>query len=287
MKYKLLIADDEKPVHDLLKRTFDAERYELLDVFDGARVKDTAIRRRPDLILLDLHMPDRDGRVVLLDLRNDPRTRAIPVLILTGDHGDMIEAEGLDLGADDFVHKPFNPAVLKARVEGALRRNAGLAAHPLTQLPGGAAIEHELRRRLGASEPFGLVYLDIDHFQEFNDSHGHERGDAVLQALADVLHEASDAAKAGGFIGHIGEDDFLLLTRPEASERLVQDIVARFKARSPTVTLSIVITSTQDHDFGHKAKLMQLVKEFKDFLKNRKDRGESVYIKHRSRPKRR
>lgn len=122
MKYKLLIADDEEVLHDLLRDSL-GPKFEVVGVLDGLQVKLAAIRERPDLILLDIHMPGKDGRAVLLELRDDPRTRHIPVLVLTADQGEMLgEAEGIDLGADEFVQKPFNPQILKARIEKTLRR---------------------------------------------------------------------------------------------------------------------------------------------------------------------
>src|SRR5271163_2769944 len=100
MKYTVLAADDEKSIHDLLKRTFDPGRYQILSAYDGGEIQRMVLRERPDLILLDIHMPVKNGREVLLDLRRDARTRMIPVLILTGNKGETLgEAEGLELGA--------------------------------------------------------------------------------------------------------------------------------------------------------------------------------------------
>jgi len=123
LKYKLLIADDEEVLHDLLKQALGA-KYQIVSVLDGLQVQLAALREKPDLILLDIHMPGKDGRTVLLELRDDPRTRQIPILVLTADKGEVLgEAEGIDLGADEFVQKPFNPEILKARIEKTLRRS--------------------------------------------------------------------------------------------------------------------------------------------------------------------
>ena len=122
MRYKLLVADDEELLHDLLKRTLGAQ-FEIVSVLNGLQVKDAVMRERPDLILLDIHMPGKGGREILLELRAEPTMRSIPVLVLTADKGHVLgEAEGLQLGADDYVQKPFNPQVLQARIEKTLRR---------------------------------------------------------------------------------------------------------------------------------------------------------------------
>lgn len=124
MSYRILVADDEELLHDLLARSLDASKYAISSVYDGLEVKQMALRDKPDLILLDIHLPGRDGREVLLDLRSDPDTRSIPVLVLTADKGEILgEAEGFELGADEYVQKPFSPAVLQARIEKLLRKS--------------------------------------------------------------------------------------------------------------------------------------------------------------------
>ena len=119
-----MVADDEHLLHELLRRSLGA-KFEVVSVFNGLQVEEAAMRERPDLILLDIHMPGKSGRKVLLELRENAMTRNIPVLVLTADKGDVLgEAEGIDLGADDFVTKPFNPQLLQARIEATLRRRS-------------------------------------------------------------------------------------------------------------------------------------------------------------------
>src|SRR5262249_37625071 len=100
MKHTLLIADDEKTVHEIIRRVFRPVDFHILSVFDGEEVMDVAVKENPDLILLDVHMPHKDGKEVLLELRGDSKTRMIPVLILTGYKGShaLSEVEGFKLG---------------------------------------------------------------------------------------------------------------------------------------------------------------------------------------------
>lgn len=285
-KHTLLVADDEDTVHKIIKGTFSPADYRILSVFDGKDVAEIARKENPDLILLDISMPHKSGKEVLLELRGDAKTRMTPVLILTGGHA-LSEVEGFKLGADDYVDKPFDLDVLRARVESILRRNKRfLAAHPLSHLPGSSAIEHEVRRRIRDGEHFALLYVDIDRFGDYNNAKGHDQGDKVLMDLADILRESLKAVGHGeGFLGHIAEDDFIALTDPGAEEKLAHYIIERFHEQVPELALCIGSTSTDIHDFKHHAKLMDIVKKFKAFLQNRQDHKESVYIKDRTRPK--
>lgn len=289
MKHTLLIADDEKPVHYILKKLLRPDDYNILSVFDGAEVAETARRENPDVILLDLQMPNKNGKQILLELRGDDKTRAIPVLILTGNRGAQLlgEAEALGLDAEDYIDKPFNIDALRARIESILRRGerSVAATHPLTRLPGSPAIEREVLRRIGEGRHFALIYVDIDGLRGYNDAKGQDLGDQALRDLADTLRDALKAVgHEQGFLGHIAEDDFIVLTDPGFEEKIAHYIMESFKKRIPELTLSIASTSTEVHDFKRTSKLMDIVKKFKEFLKDRQDRKESVYIKDRARP---
>jgi len=289
VKHTLLIADDEKPVHYILKKLLRPDDFNVLSVFDGAAVAETARKENPDLILLDLQMPNKNGKEILLELRGDDKTREIPVLILTGNRGAHLlgEAEALGLDAEDYIDKPFNIDALRARIDSILRRSerAIAATQPLTRLPGSAAIEREVLKRIGEDRHFALIYVDIDGLRAYNDSKGQEQGDQALRDLADTLRAALKAVgHEQGFLGHIAEDDFIVLTDPGFEEKLAHYIMENFHQRNPDLTLSIGSTSTEVHDFKRSSKLMDIVKKFKEFLKDRQDRKESVYIKDRARP---
>ena len=126
MKRTILIADDEHSVRRVVARVLGSEQYEFLAAADGDEALALASERAPDLILLDVAMPKRDGWTVLKALRQGARTRMTPVIFLTGSAEVSDQVSGLDLGADDYVTKPFLNAELKARVGGALRRAEAL-----------------------------------------------------------------------------------------------------------------------------------------------------------------
>lgn len=181
---------------------------------------------RPDLVLLDVELPDMDGYEVIEAMREDPELAETPVIFLTGRYDDADEARGLDLGAADYVTKPFNAAVVLARVRNQLRLidyarkltalNAELerraTTDELTGLPNRRAFFDVARRELSRHQRFGepcmALMLDIDHFKSVNDTHGHDIGDLVLRAVAERLR---DSVRKSDCPARLGGEEFALL----------------------------------------------------------------------------
>ncbi|MHB9154450.1 MAG: response regulator transcription factor, partial [Endomicrobiales bacterium] len=170
MVEKILIADDDLEIIDLLKFTFEQENYLVVAVNDGEEALRRAKEEHPDVVILDVNMPKMTGFEVCEKIRQDGDTCLIPVIMLTSLDKAKDKITGLKLGADDYLAKPFEPFEIVARVEALIRRTkAALAANPLTFLPGNVSIEGEIRKRLEDGEPFSVVYTDIDYFKSFND----------------------------------------------------------------------------------------------------------------------
>lgn len=121
---KILVVDDEICIVDLLKFNLVKEGHEVISVLDGTSVLPIAIKEQPDIILLDIMLPGADGFQVCRQLRNDPKTYAIPIIMLTAKIEEIDKILGLELGADDYVTKPFSPRELAARVKAQLRRRS-------------------------------------------------------------------------------------------------------------------------------------------------------------------
>src|SRR2546430_2212700 len=184
---------------------------------------------RFDLVLLDLGLPGMSGAEVHRQLRQDPRTRFLPIVILTAHSDRQAKLAELEAGAEDFIIKPYDADELLARVGAAVRRWSGMRnVNPLSGLPGNPTITEELETRLARGEHFALLYVDIDRFKEFNDHYGFTRGDRVITMLAEILIHAAGADQR--FVGHIGGDDFVLLARAEEAEALAEQITTRFDA---------------------------------------------------------
>lgn len=229
----IVIADDDPAILRLLTILFQGEGYTVYAVGNGFDLIRAAQERRPDMVLIDLMMPDIDGYEAVRQLRADTRTAHLPMIILTARADPGAVVTGFESGADDYVAKPFQSDELLARVRGLLRRaNQRPVRSPLTGLAGNVLLTQEIDYRLRRAEPFVLLYVDINNFKVFNDTYGFARGDQVILALAEVI-SASVAAAAGerDFIGHIGGDDFAVITAEERISPIARAVRADFDAR--------------------------------------------------------
>ena len=231
----ILVVDDDPDVRVFLEVTLDVAGYGLSFATNGEEAVACAVEEQPDLILMDVMMPQVDGFEAVRRLRQDGRVSHIPVILVTAKAQGVDKVEGLAAGADDYVTKPFDPQELVARVEATLRRAQQMrTTSPLTGLPGNARIEQELARRIEGNEKFAMLYADLNQFKAYNDHYGFMRGDDVIRGLADVIVEV--VAEFGGgdtFVGHIGGDDFILVTGADQYEPIAQGICERFDERAP------------------------------------------------------
>lgn len=230
---RILIADDEHAVRQLLELVLREQGYEVLPAKNGDQLIQMAQDYIPDLLLIDPMMPGIDGYEAIRQLRNDTRTAHLPMVILTARATPNDVVVGFDTGADDYIIKPFNVTELTARIRGHLRRAAQKPVrNALTDLPGNTLIIEEVKFRLRRDEPFALLYIDIDNFKSFNDTYGFARGDQMIKVLADAL--VTVVQQHGGpddFIGHIGGDDFAVLTIPERVDTLTSHLTTTFQQR--------------------------------------------------------
>ena len=222
---KILVVDDD-PVLLRMVQTFllsSEDPYEVLTAQGGAEALEVAQEEIPDLILLDLMMPDMDGIEVCVQLRASRSTYLIPVIMLTASALHDHRLEALRTGVDDYLSKPFDPEELEVRIQSLIRRiRLSRASNPLTGLPGNLAIEHELNQRLVRNESLACAYVDIDNFKAFNDYYSFEKGDECIQLVAQVLIEAVETkGERSDFVGHIGGDDFILVTIVERIESVL------------------------------------------------------------------
>src|SRR6185436_20275744 len=137
---------------------------------------------------------------------------------------------GLEGGANDYVTKPWHARELTVRIRNVLEwSRQQRSASPLTGLPGNLSINEEISRRLKSGEPFALLQIDVDFFKAFNDHYGYARGDQAIQRLAQIVSDASQRhGGASNFLGHIGGDDFLVITPSDFAEELGEEIIGEF-----------------------------------------------------------
>jgi PleD family two-component response regulator len=227
---RVLVVEDDKATRGVLRALLDDAGYVCDEVSDGEGAVAAMNRARFDLVLLDLGLPGISGADVHRQLRQDPRTRFLPIVFLTAHADREVKLAELEAGADDFITKPFDADELLARIGAAVRRWSGMrAVNPLSGLPGNPTITEEIEARLARGEHFALLYVDIDRFKEFNDHYGFTRGDCVITMLADVLVQTAGADQR--FVGHIGGDDFVLLARADEAENHAEKITRCFDER--------------------------------------------------------
>jgi PleD family two-component response regulator len=227
----LLYADDNEDMRSMVRTFLEASGHEVTVVADGVQALAAIDGREPDLLILDLDMPHMSGFEVCRVVKGNPFTERIPVLLLTGQGAIESKIEGFEAGADDYLAKPFDPRELRARVTALLRlvrREAD--RNPTSGLPGGRAIESEIERRLAVRRPFTVCYIDLDNFKAFADTFGFAVADRVIRETGAALVDAVVATgNLGDFVGHIGGDDFLIVTSADRAERMVQECAARFR----------------------------------------------------------
>ncbi len=232
---RILVIDDDPLIRHIVVTALAKDGYEITEAGSGTEGMAKVREIHPDLILLDVMMPDLDGYEVCFKLRSNPTTVNIPIVMLTalGEIGERVR--GMQMGADDYITKPFDPRELRSRVEAHLRRSArDLSASPLTKLPGNPIIEQVLRARLASREPLAVMYIDLTHFKSYNDVYGWLRGDQVIRMLGQlILDVVTTFGDKNDFIGHVGGDDFIVITVPERSKPIAEELIRRFDASVP------------------------------------------------------
>lgn len=233
----VLVIDDDDQMLRLVKRVLERAGFECVPIGDGEAAHEAAVDWRPDIILLDLMLGSTTGDQILAEIRKDFRTRLIPVVFLTVRSSLKDKVEHLLAGADDYVTKPFIPEELVARLRAVISRSTNTRdLNPLTGMSGNTDILREINLRLKAQERFAVLYPDIDTFKSYNDHYGFLRGDDVIKTLGTIILEVLESHYSPmHFGGHVGGDDFVILTEPNMAEAVAAEITKRFDDAVPSL----------------------------------------------------
>ena len=274
---KILIVDDVPANIKLLGEALRTD-HDIFIATSGEKALEIALNQLPDLVLLDVMMPEMDGYEVCRRLKEDDRTKGIPVIFITAKDQSEDELRGLEVGAVDYVTKPFYLPIAKARVNTQLRlrskeelleRLANLDG--LTEIPNRRSfdeyLDQEWRRARRNETPLSLILMDIDFFKKFNDNYGHGAGDTCLRQVAQALRGVLQ--RAGDMVARYGGEEFVAVlpeTRLEAAAAVAEKmraIVAAlsiphlFSEAGDTVSLSLGVADAVPAEGSSVAELLR------------------------------
>ncbi|HOA96387.1 GGDEF domain-containing response regulator [Acetivibrio saccincola] len=307
-KKKILIIEDTEFMKKLISDVLKEAGYEVVTASSGEEGLQKVREEKPDLVLLDVVMPGMDGFEVCRILREDESNNLMPIIMLTAQENEDHKLEGLELGADDYIIKPFNSRELVSRVRNTLKRiDRNRLANPLTGLRGNIEIQAEINQRIAKKEVFAVIYGDLDNFKSYNDVYGFASGDRAIKLTADVLIDATNTfGNSRDFIGHIGGDDFVIITTPDKVDAICENIIKTFDIKIkelyckedvdrgyivtsnrqgqimkfPLVSISLSVVTNEERELISHLQIAEIAAELK---KKAKAMQGSVYVKDRRR----
>ena len=218
-EYTVLIIDDD-PLNITALTHLLSDEFNVIAERSGAKSVTVAREAKPDVILLDVVMPDMNGFEVIASLKKDENTRDIPVIFVTGLNNTRDEEQGLILGAVDYINKPFSSYIVKLRIKNQLLISTQLKTmHELSttdQLTGlvvrkpfHSILDNEWRKVSLSGDPISLTIFCIDNFSQYNEQHGYDKGDEALRYVSQMI--ARSVPWAGDYLVRWGGDEFAIL----------------------------------------------------------------------------
>jgi DNA-binding response OmpR family regulator len=227
-KPKILIIEDDLDVAEMLNAYFRVQGYEVFTVNWGEDGVRSSQQVHPDLVILDIRLPDIDGYEVARRLRADRRTSDIPIIFLTEKRDRSDRLQGLEVGADDYITKPFDVQELRLRVRNALKRvSQGSLTNPVTGLPEGALVDEKLSEVLG-KDGTALLFVSLENMDAFREAYGFVASDDVLRAISlMIVNTMREVSRPEDFLGHLSGTDFLIVLPPSNLAALTEKLRVR------------------------------------------------------------
>ncbi len=262
----ILVVEDDVDTAEMLSSYFKAQGYQVMSAAWGEDALRMAQEVVPDLVVLDIRLPDIDGYEVCRRLREHRRTEQVPIIFLTERRERTDRLTGMELGAVDYITKPFDIQELRLRVRNALwRASLGTLVNPVTGLPTDPLIDERLTNLLRQKD-WALLSVSMHGLRDFSDRYGFVASDDVLRAAALMMKNVvKELGEADPFIGHLGEADFIIISTPSKAEALRERISARLgqaidyfyplrdreqkDKERPKISLSIGILTSRDGTF--------------------------------------
>ncbi len=213
-KSHILIVEDDLDLAEMLNAYFRVQGYEVETAAWGEDAVRITLENPPDLVVLDIRLPDIDGYEVCRRIRTQRRTQSVPVIFLTEKRDRVDKLSGLELGVVDYITKPFDIQELRLRVRNALRRaNQASLVNPVTNLPEGPTVDDRLGSLMFSDAPWSVLLITIMGLESFRELYGFIASDDVLRAVSLMMNNAvREVGSEEDFIGHLAPHDFVILT---------------------------------------------------------------------------
>ncbi|MCF6158590.1 MAG: diguanylate cyclase [wastewater metagenome] len=223
----ILVAENKEYIHQFLKTTLEREGHHIIVVEKGEEIFHLLESEVIDLLILDSHLPDISAVDIFYHLREDPLWQSLPVIMLVDDQLPEDRGEDLFPDVNDYITKPLTKDKLLAHLQIIYERCLrNIKLNPLTRLPSNIVIEREIRHRIARKHKFSVLYCDINHFTSYNDTYGFVQGDTIIRTTARLLLSCVD--HCNDLVGHMGGDDFIIVTSPDKSIGICESIVKKF-----------------------------------------------------------
>jgi DNA-binding response OmpR family regulator len=228
-KSQILIVEDDVDLAEMLNAYFRVQGYEILTATWGEDAVQVAREVVPDIILLDIRLPDIDGYEVCRQIRGNRRTKEIPIIFLTEKRERADKLAGLELGAVDYITKPFDIQELRLRVRNTLRRSTqSPMTNPITGLPERSVVDEHLTALLH-THGWALLLVGLAGLDGFREQYGFVAADDVLRAVSLMLINTVSEAGLDNFVGHLDPTSFVIITQAEQEEVIINSAVNRIQ----------------------------------------------------------
>ncbi len=230
-KSQILIVEDDLDLSDMLNAYFRVQGYEVLTAAWGEEAVKISRDKTPDLVVLDIRLPDIDGYEVCRRLRTNRRTRDLPVIFLTEKRDRVDKLQGLELGVVDYITKPFDIQELRLRVRNSLRRVSQQAlVNPVTNLPEIQLLNERLRELLQGKTSWVLLYVGIIGLDVFRDTYGFVASDDVLRGVTLMMNNGiRELGTEGDLIAHLDSHSFVIITDTDHAPAIRERIEGRVR----------------------------------------------------------
>lgn len=292
---RILFAGNKELLTDQTHQLLNAAGFDLIVTSKIVPAVSQILEDPPDFLVLEKGFDGKGDIELIRTVKACLQKANMPILLIVQE-SIAIELDWRVFPVDDLIFPPFSSELLAARIRLAeARMNRVFDNNPLTRLPGNTSILRAIQKTIGAQEPYGICYLDIDNFKPYNDHYGFSQGDEVLIMTARLIVNAvEEIGREGGFVGHVGGDDFVFIVREDRIKPVCEKLLGNFEAvknmflsktdivaggffgkdrqgrdeRFELLSLSIAVITTDDRKYNHYGEISEAASQLKSYVKS-------------------